>query len=175
MRVILAERERGGHIPSGRCSARQGIAMTASSTTFSGQAASAGPDRAETLRRLDALAQLLDGAFSIPGTRIRFGVDSLVGLVPGIGDLVTTAMAGYIVWEARRLGLPRWKIARMIGNVALDTTIGAVPLVGDVADVFFKANRRNLRIIREHLDRTEPRRPAPGVIDAEYSVVEPRR
>jgi hypothetical protein len=165
--------------------------MAAFGTTFSagprpaapGQAGpgQAGSSRAETLRRLDALAQLLDGAFAIPGTNVRFGLDAVIGLVPGIGDLVTTALSSYIIWEARRLGLPRWKIARMIGNVALDATVGIVPLVGDLMDVAFKANRRNLRIIRDHF-RGElgdpafgPARPDPGVIDAEYRVVETRR
>lgn len=149
--------------------------MPAFGTTFPGRSGAAEPSRAETLRRLEALARLLDGAFTVPGTSLRFGLDSVIGLVPGIGDLVTTGISGYIVWEARRLGLPRWKLARMVGNIALDTTVGIVPLVGDVADVFFKANRRNLRIIREHFDRMEPRGSAPSVIDAEYSVVERHR
>lgn len=155
--------------------------MAAFGTTFSARSGAATPSQAETLQRLDALAKLLDGAFTVPGTQIRFGLDSIVGLVPGIGDLVTTVMSSYIVFEARRLGLPRWKIARMIANVALDTTVGAVPLVGDVVDVFFRANRRNLRIIRDHLEKqgaippVPGLGPRPGVIDAEYSVVEPRR
>ena len=100
------------------------------------------------------LAHLLDSAFVIPGTRHRVGLDAVIGLVPGIGDLVSTALASYIVWEAKQLGLPRWKIARMIGNVAVDTTIGAIPLAGDLFDVAFKANRRNLKIVRDHLERT---------------------
>ncbi len=71
--------------------------------------------------------------------------------MPFIGDAISTALASYIIWEARQLGLPRWKIARMIGNVAVDATVGAVPFAGDVFDVFFKANERNLRIIHKHL------------------------
>ena len=113
----------------------------------------AGPTRADSVARLEALAHLLDSAFVIPGTRHRVGLDAVIGLVPGIGDLISTALASYIVWEAKQLGLPRWKIARMIGNVAVDTTIGAIPLAGDLFDVAFKANRRNLKIVRDHLER----------------------
>ena len=131
------------------------------------------PSQAETLARLDALSRLLDNAFVLPGTNIRFGLDGIIGLVPGIGDLVTTALSSYIIWEARRLGLPGWKIARMIGNVAFDAAIGIVPLLGDAADVLFKANRRNMRILREHLEHQS--RDARGVIDADYEVVERRR
>ena len=113
-----------------------------------------GPTRADSLARITALTRLLDSAFVIPGTTRRIGLDSIIGLVPGIGDAVSTALASYIIWEARQLGLPRWKVARMIGNVAVDTTVGAIPLVGDLFDVAFKANRRNIRILREHLERT---------------------
>ena len=114
----------------------------------------AGPTRADSIARLEALSRLLDSAFQIPGTNQRVGIDAVLGLVPGIGDLVSTALASYIIWEARQLGLPRWKIARMIGNVALDTTVGAIPLAGDLFDVAFKANRRNMKILRDHLERT---------------------
>ena len=110
--------------------------------------------RADSVARLEALSRLLDTAFQIPGTNQRVGIDALLGLIPGIGDLVSTALASYIIWEAKQLGLPRWKIARMIGNVAVDTTVGAIPLVGDLFDVAFKANRRNLKILRDHLERT---------------------
>jgi Domain of unknown function (DUF4112) len=111
----------------------------------------AGPTRADALARITLLTRFLDSAFVIPGTNRRVGFDAIIGLVPGIGDAVTTLLASYIIWEARQLGLPRWKIARMIGNVALDTVLGAIPLAGDVFDVLFKANQRNLRIIHDHL------------------------
>jgi hypothetical protein len=127
----------------------------------------AGPSRADSLARIEMLAKLMDSAVVIPGTRIRLGLDALIGLVPGIGDIASAVISSYIIWEARQLGLPRWKIARMIGNVALDTTVGAVPFVGDVLDVFYKSNTRNLRIVREHLAREANR----DVIDAEYRVV----
>ena len=114
--------------------------------------------REARLARIDALANLLDSAFLIPGTDIRLGLDALIGLVPGIGDVITTALGLYIVNEARALGAPRLLIARMVANVALDGVVGAVPLVGDVFDVAWRANRRNMKLLRDHLDRTEGRR-----------------
>jgi hypothetical protein len=112
-----------------------------------------GPSQADSLARITMLTKLLDSAFVIPGTNRRIGLDAVIGLVPGIGDAISTALASYIIWEARQLGLPKWKIARMVGNVAVDTALGAVPLAGDVFDVFFKANERNLRIIHDHIGR----------------------
>ena len=109
--------------------------------------------RAERIARLDGLATLLDTAFFIPGTNIRFGIDAMIGLVPGIGDAITTAMSLYIVHEARQLGAPRRLIARMLANVALDGVVGAVPLLGDAFDVMWRANRRNMTLLRNHLDR----------------------
>jgi hypothetical protein len=111
----------------------------------------AGPSRADALARITVLARLLDSAILIPGTNRRIGLDAVIGLVPGIGDVVSAVLASYIIWEARQLGLPRWKIARMIGNLAFDTAFGVIPIAGDVFDVFFKANMRNLRIIHNHL------------------------
>ena len=98
---------------------------------------SAGPSREDAIARVTMVAKLMDSAFVIPGLNRRVGLDSVLGLVPGIGDALSAALASYIIWEARQLGLPRWKIARMIGNVAVDTTIGAIPLAGDLFDVFF--------------------------------------
>ena len=137
--------------------------MAASHTEFFEALKSAGPTQADSVARLEALATLLDSAFIIPGTKQRVGIDALLGLIPGIGDAVSTALSAYIIWEARQLGLPRWKIARMIGNVALDTTLGAVPLAGDVFDVFFRANKRNMQIVRDHVARKQ----GPGEIDGE--------
>jgi hypothetical protein len=109
--------------------------------------------RRETVERLDRLATLLDTALVIPGTNIRFGADAVLGLVPGIGDAVTTVLSAYIVYEAYRLGAPQQLIMRMIANVAFDSVITAVPVAGNVADVFFRANRRNMRLLREWLER----------------------
>jgi hypothetical protein len=104
------------------------------------------------VERLTYLAHLLDDRFRIPGTRHRIGLDGLIGLVPGIGDAATTLVSLYIVLEARRLGLPATKLARMGLNVGVDALLGAVPLVGDLFDVAWKANRRNLWLVLEHLD-----------------------
>jgi hypothetical protein len=109
--------------------------------------------RRERIARLDALADLLDTAFLIPGTNIRFGLDALIGLMPGIGDAISSALSLWIVHEAYQLGARPHVIARMLGNVALDGVVGAVPLLGDAFDVAWRANRRNLRILREHLAR----------------------
>jgi hypothetical protein len=115
------------------------------------RAAAAGVDQ-RSVERLRRLAYLLDDRFPIPGTRYRIGLDGLVGLVPGIGDGVTTLLALYIVLEARRLGVPLNKLGRMGINVGLDAVLGAVPLVGDLFDVAWKANRRNLALLLDHLD-----------------------
>jgi len=106
--------------------------------------------RQERIERLDRLSRLLDTAFAVPGTNIRFGADALIGLAPGIGDTITTALAAWIVYEAHRLGAPRRVLIRMIGNVAIDGLVGSVPVLGDLFDVAFRANRRNVRILREH-------------------------
>jgi hypothetical protein len=84
------------------------------------------------------------------------GLDSLVGLIPVVGDLATAAMGAWIVWEARNLGMPKWQLARMAANVGFDTLVGAIPLAGDVFDFLFKSNTKNLRIIRRHLDKHHP-------------------
>jgi hypothetical protein len=119
--------------------------------------------REETLARLELIAHLLDTAFVIPGLNRRVGIDAIIGLVPVVGDLVTTALSSYIIYEAKRLGVPKHVLARMIANVALDGVVGMVPLFGDLFDAAFKANRRNVRILRAHLERTGGLRP--GVID----------
>ena len=110
-----------------------------------------GQTRSQRIARIDALATLLDTAFVIPGTSIRFGIDGLIGLVPGIGDTITTLMALYIVREARAIGAPRWLVGRMLANVALDGIVGAIPILGDAFDVAFRANRRNVALLRRWL------------------------
>jgi len=127
--------------------------MTASHAEFFEAIKRAGPTRGDAVARMEALATLLDSAILIPGTNQRVGFDALIGLVPGVGDAISAALSAYIIWEARQLGLPRWKIARMVANVALDTALGAVPVAGDLFDVLFRANKRNMRIVREHLAR----------------------
>jgi hypothetical protein len=104
------------------------------------------------IARIDALATLLDTALVIPGTSVRFGLDALIGLFPVVGDIITTALSLFIVHEAYQLGAPGHVIARMLGNVVLDGVFGAVPLVGDAFDVLWRANRRNMLLLREWLD-----------------------
>lgn len=109
--------------------------------------------REQRIARLEALATLLDVAFVMPGTGIRYGIDGLIGLIPIVGDLITTAISLWIVREARALGAPWHVTARMLGNVALDGAVGLVPLAGDAFDVMFRANIRNIRLLRRWLDR----------------------
>jgi hypothetical protein len=102
-------------------------------------------------RRLIALTRLLDTAVEVPLLRTRAGLDALFGLVPGIGDVVSGALGLYLVFEARRLGASRWLQARMIGNLLVDSALGAVPLAGDLFDVYFKAHVRNLKLLQKEL------------------------
>ena len=115
-----------------------------------------GNDPVSIRRRVEALEMVLERSFRIPGVNYPVGLDSIIGLVPVIGDVITAAMGAYIVWEANNLKLPKWKIARMAGNVAFDTVIGAVPVAGDAFDFLFRSNTRNLRIIKKHLDKKHP-------------------
>jgi len=103
--------------------------------------------------RLDAIARLLDSRWRVPGTGIRFGADAVLNLVPGFGLLAAKGVSAYLIWEARRLGVPFGTLLRMVGNVGLDAVISAVPLAGWVGDVFYRANLRNMALLREHLDR----------------------
>lgn len=107
-----------------------------------------------TLRRLSNLAYLLDDRFRVPGTNIRFGLDGIVGLLPGIGDVTTAAVSGYIVLEARRLGIPKRLLMKMVSNIAIDAAVGIIPIVGDFADIHWKANRKNVHLLLEHAKGT---------------------
>ncbi len=113
-----------------------------------------------SLRRLEQLAHLMDSAFVLPGINRRVGLDAVIGLVPIVGDIAGMAIASYIVYEARRLGAPRWLVWRMMANVAFDGAVGAVPLAGDLLDAAFKANRRNVALLRRHLERKSGLRPS---------------
>ena len=106
--------------------------------------------RRAAVDRLDMLATVFDTAFILPGINVRFGVESLLRLVPGIGDAAASALSCYLLYEAHRLGVPRLLFARMIMNVLLEGTVGAVPIAGDAFDVMFRANRRNVALLREH-------------------------
>ena len=115
-----------------------------------------GSDPAAVRRRIEALEQLLERSFVVPGINRPVGLDAIVGLVPVLGDAITAAMGAYLVWEASNHGMPRWKIWRMAGNVAFDTALGAIPVAGDAFDFFFRSNSRNLRIVKRHLDKHHP-------------------
>ncbi len=110
----------------------------------------------ETRARLDTLARFLDSAIRVPGTNIRFGADALLNLIPGVGTLTSKGMSAYLIWEARRLGVPMPILLRMAGNVGVDFVISAVPVVGWVGDVFFRSNLRNMALLRRHIDQVHP-------------------
>ena len=119
-------------------------------------AVSLGRDPAAVRQRIEAMERLLERSFTIPGIRMPVGLDAVAGLVPVLGDLLAAALGAYLVWEASNLGLPKWKLWRMAGNVAFDSAIGAVPVAGDVFDLLFRSNSRNLRIVKRHLDKHHP-------------------
>lgn len=108
------------------------------------------PPDPETLQALRRWAVLLDSAFRVPGTRFRFGLDAIIGLVPGIGDISTPAFAAMILLQAVRMRLPLVVQARMVLNAALDMLLGLVPVLGDLVDIGWKANLRNLALLERH-------------------------
>jgi hypothetical protein len=112
--------------------------------------------REQRLARLEMIAKLLDVAFVLPGTNIRYGIDGVIGLIPIIGDIITTAISLWLVREARLLGAPWHVTARMLANVAVDGVVGMVPIAGDAFDVMFRANIRNVRLLRRWLEK-QPR------------------
>ncbi|MGI9045079.1 MAG: DUF4112 domain-containing protein [Gemmatimonadaceae bacterium] len=113
------------------------------------------PVRLREAEKVRAFAKLLDSALRIPGTNIRFGLDAVIGLIPGLGDVSGAAMAGYIVLTAARLGVPKTVIGRMVLNVGVDTVVGAIPLLGDLFDVGFRANLRNTALLDRYLAEPE--------------------
>ena len=103
------------------------------------------------LKRIKTIAWAVDGVFRLPGTKFRFGLNSVIGATPAAGDVVLAGISLYIVNEARKLGLPKEKIGRMLANIGVEAAAGAVPLLGTLFDMGFKANLRNIAIIEEHL------------------------
>jgi hypothetical protein len=115
-------------------------------------------EAAARLARVKKLAWLVDGAFVLPGTRFRFGLNSLIGLAPGVGDAVLAAISAYIIYESSRLGVPKHKLMVMVGNTLIEFVGGSVPIIGDLFDMALKANLRNIRILEDHLRApTRPR------------------
>jgi hypothetical protein len=106
---------------------------------------------APELERLRTMSRLLDNVFTVPGTGIRFGLDPLIGMVPGLGDAIGAIFSAYLILQASRMGAPRSVITRMIANVGIDTVIGWVPLLGDLFDVGWKANTKNVALLERHL------------------------
>ncbi len=146
--------DRSGTPPPGRTRR-----MNDAQATFDAAAQMFGADArdpAAIRRRIEMLEMVLERSFVVPGTKYAIGLDAIAGLVPVLGDVVTGVMGLYLVWEGRNLGLPKWKIARMIGNVGIDTTLGLIPFVGDAFDFVFRSNSRNVKIIKRHLDRHHP-------------------
>ena len=121
----------------------------------------------ESMARLEAVGRLMDGAIVLPGTNIRLGLDAVIGLVPVAGDVISGLVSSYLVWEARQLGAPRWLIARMMANTLLDTTIGAIPLVGDAFDLMFRANMKNMALLQRHMEKRGLTRTAGATIERE--------
>ncbi|MFB2879245.1 DUF4112 domain-containing protein [Floridanema aerugineum] len=111
--------------------------------------------KASTLKRLRRISHVLDNAIAIPGTRFRFGIDPILGLIPGGGDTVSAFFAAYIIWESAMLGLPKEILMRMFSNILFDTFAGSVPVVGDLFDVAWKANVKNVALLEEHLQLPE--------------------
>jgi hypothetical protein len=111
---------------------------------------------ASVRQRIEAMERILERLFVIPGTNQPIGLDVLVGLIPGVGTVSAAALGSYIAWEARNLGMSKWQIARMGGNIGFDMLLGAIPLIGAVPDFFFRSNTRNLRIVKRHLDKHHP-------------------
>jgi hypothetical protein len=115
-----------------------------------------GRDAAAVRQRIEAAERLFEHLFVVPGIRRPVGLDAIVGLVPVAGDMIGALMGLYIVWEARNLALPKWRLAHMVGRVGLDAVLGSLPLVGDLFDFLYRSNSRNLKTIRKHLDKHHP-------------------
>ena len=112
-----------------------------------------GTDPASVRKRVEAMERLLERMFVIPGINRLVGLDVILDVVPGVGDLLGAILGGYMIWEARNLGMSKWKMTRMAGNVGVDFLLGLIPWVGAIPDFFFRSNSRNLRIIKRHLDK----------------------
>lgn len=115
-----------------------------------------GRDPASVRRRVEAMETLLERMFVVPGLNRPIGLDVILDILPVAGDIIATALGAWIVWEARNLGMPKWQLARMGGNVGVDFLLGAIPFVGAIPDFFFRSNSRNLRIVKRWLDKHHP-------------------
>ena len=115
-----------------------------------------GRDPASVRRRIEHAEHLLEGLFVIPVINRRIGLDVILDALPFAGDAIAAAMGGWIIWEARNLGMSKWQMARMAGNVGIDFALGLIPVVGAIPDFFFRSNTMNLKMIKRHLERHHP-------------------
>lgn len=115
-----------------------------------------GTDAASVRQRIEAMEKVLERLFVIPGINRPIGLDVILDLVPGVGDIAGAALGAYVVWEARNLGMSKWQMTRMAGNVGIDFLLGLIPWVGAIPDFFFRSNTMNLRMIKRHLDKHHP-------------------
>jgi hypothetical protein len=115
-----------------------------------------GSDPHSVRQRIDAMEKILERMFVIPGINKPVGLDVIQDINPGVGTITASALGSYIAWEARNLGMSKWQIARMAGNIGVDMLLGLIPWVGAIPDFFFRSNSRNVRIIKRHLDKHHP-------------------
>ena len=115
-----------------------------------------GRDPASVRQRVETMEKLLERGFKIPGTNQNFGLDVVLDLIPVVGGVIAAGMGAWIVWEASNLGMSKWQIARMSGNVGVDFLLGAIPWIGAIPDLFFRSNSRNVKIVRKFLDKHHP-------------------
>jgi hypothetical protein len=116
-----------------------------------------GTDPDSVRRRVEAMERLLERLIVIPGIKRPVGLDVILDVVPIAGDVAAAVLGSYMIWEARNLGMSRWKMARMAGNIGFDFLLGLIPWVGAIPDFFFRSNTRNLKIIKRHLDKHHAR------------------
>jgi hypothetical protein len=113
-------------------------------------------DPASVRQRIEGMEKLLERMFVVPGINKPIGLDVLLDLIPGVGTISAAALGSYIAWEARNLGMSKWQLVRMGGNIGFDMLLGAIPWIGAIPDFFFRSNTRNLRIVKRHLDKHHP-------------------
>lgn len=133
--------------------------MRTASTTFDElqkRVPGMGADPASVRRRIEAMEGLLERMFVLPGLNRPVGLDVMLDFVPVVGPAIGAIMGSWLAWEARNLGMSKWQMARMFGNVGIDLLLGAIPFVGAIPDFFFRSNSRNLKIIKRHLEKHHP-------------------
>jgi hypothetical protein len=115
-----------------------------------------GTDPHSVRQRVEAMEKLLERMFIVPGINRPLGLDVILDLIPGVGTISAAALGSYIAWEARNVGMSKWQLVRMGGNIGFDMLLGAIPFVGAIPDFLFRSNTRNLRIVKRHLDKHYP-------------------